>query len=177
MSFIGISRSRVWTGRNFSISSTRSTTWLRAVPAPPSAPRMYKLVYSKEIDVYENPRLLPRAFVVPSWKFVAGEKVALEEIRDPGFDPRRTAIICCASGAAGIQSINDATFREAEILKYEPNVVVIRATGPGVARLTDSYFPGWRADGFDIYEANYLFRGVLLKDGPQTVTFSFHPFG
>jgi hypothetical protein len=125
--------------------------------------------------VYENPGVLPRAFVVPSWKFVADERVALEEIRDVSFDPRRIAIVCCASGDRTVQSV-DGAFREAQIQKYQANEVVVRATGPGLLVLSDSYFPGWRAGGFDLYQANYLFRGVLLKDGPQIVTFSFHPF-
>ena len=142
---------------------------------PPSGAEDYRLVYSKEIDVYENPQVLPRAFVVPSWKFVADERVALEEIRDVGFDPRRMAIVCCAPGGREAQTV-DGAFREAEIQKYEANEVVVRATGPGLLVLTDSYFPGWLADGFDLYEANYLFRGILLKDGPQVVTFTFHPF-
>jgi hypothetical protein len=142
----------------------------------PAGAENYRLVYFKEVDVYENPGALPRAFVVPSWKLVADEKAALAAIRNASFDPRRTAIICCAPGDRGVQSVNGA-FREAEIQKYEANEVVVRATGPGLLVLADSYFPGWRADGFDIFEANYLFRGVLLKEGPQTVTFSFHPFG
>src|SRR5262249_30222545 len=107
---------------------------------------------------------------------VADEKAALEEIRDVAFDPRRTAIICCAPAAPGVESVADASFREAEIVSYKPNEVVVRATGPGLLVLTDSYFPGWRAAGFELYQANYLFRGVRLKDGPQVVTFSFHPF-
>ena len=143
---------------------------------PPAGAEDYKLVYSKEIDVYENPRALPRAFVVPSWKFVADEKVALDEIRDPGFDPRARLHLLCIG-----RCWNSIRQRCHLSRSRNPEVRTERScnsrTGPGVLVLTDSYFPGWRAEGFDIYEANYLFRGVLLKDGPQTLTFSFHPFG
>src|SRR5262249_17006491 len=55
---------------------------------PPVGAEDYKLVYSREVDAYENPQALPRAFVVASWKLVADEKAALQEIRNASFDPR-----------------------------------------------------------------------------------------
>jgi len=142
--------------------------------ALPPGVKDYRLVYSQEVDAYENPNRLPRAFVVSQWEMVGDESAALDKIRSPEFDPRSTAILCCGSSTAKTPS--SLEFRTAEILSRKPNEVVVRAAGPGVLVLGDSFFPGWSAPGFDLYQSDYLFRGVLLPEGPQTVTFVYRPF-
>ena len=142
----------------------------------PKGAKDYRLVYSGEVDAYENTARLPRAFVVPRWEVVGDETTALARIRAPDFNPRLKVVLCCEAGNHSEQS-TEGQFREAEILRRLPNQVMIRATGPGVLVLGDSYFPGWATEGFHLYQADYLFRGVVLGEGRQTVIFSYHPFG
>ncbi len=141
---------------------------------PPPGADDYRLVFSAEVDVYENPHPMPRAFVVGAWEFAGNEEAALEAIRRSGFDPHRKVILCCAvSGPRPPTPVPD--FRAAEVLSYRPTEVVVRATGPGALVLADSFYPGWRAEGFTLYRADYLFRGVLLPPGTHRVRFFYWP--
>lgn len=134
----------------------------------------YRLAYSGEADAYENPRAMPRAFVVGSWTAVGDPERALAAIRQADFNPRALAILCCDAALAASASA-DAGYRAAEIIHYSPTEVVARASGPGVLVLADSYYPGWRAAGFRLYRADYLFRGVLLPPGMHDVRFFYRP--
>jgi hypothetical protein len=51
-----------------------------------------QLVHAGDLWVYENGDALPRAFVVPNWQFAKSPQDALQQIRDPNFDPRRKAV-------------------------------------------------------------------------------------
>ena len=64
----------------------------------------------------------------------------------------------------------------AEILSYRPDEVVIRATGPGRLVLADTWYPGWRAEGYQIDLVDGLLRGVQIPAGTHTVRFSYHPW-
>ena len=52
-----------------------------------------QLVHAGDLWVYENGDALPRAFVVPNWQFAKSPQDALQQIRDPNFDPRRKAVL------------------------------------------------------------------------------------
>jgi hypothetical protein len=136
-------------------------------------------------EVYDGPdaRLygvegaLPRAFVVGGQQVVDGEDAALDAITRPDFDARRVAVTeerldgLPESGPAG----------EAEIVRYGPERVTIRASseGPGLLVLSDNHYPGWKAtvDGepADVERVDYLFRGVRLGPGAHTVEFRYEP--
>ncbi len=143
---------------------------------PPPGTEDYPLVYSGEVDAYENPHRLPRAFVVGAWEMAADDAEALAALRRPAFNPRETALLCCGAPPASAAR-RFAGFRAAEIVSHGPMEVVVRAVGPGALVLGDAYYPGWRAAGYTLYRADYLFRGVLLPEGTHTVRFSFWPFG
>jgi uncharacterized membrane protein YfhO len=70
---------------------------------------------------------------------------------------------------------------EAEITDYEREKVVIRSTArrPALLVLTDSWFPGWKAelDGEEVpvERVDYLIRGVSVPPGTHTVEFSYEP--
>lgn len=142
---------------------------------PPPGTENYRLAYSGEVDAWENPNRLPRAFVVSAWEPVADEESALTAIRHPNFDPRKTAILCCGPPNPPLPTPNPQEFRAAEILSYTAGEVVIRATGPGALVLADASYPGWRAEGYAIYRADYLFRAVLLPAGAHTLRFYYRP--
>jgi hypothetical protein len=70
----------------------------------------------------------------------------------------------------------DGDGRRAEILRYGPTEVVVRATGPGLLVLADTFYPGypgWHADGFTIEPVEGLLCGVRLPPGVHDVRFSF----
>lgn len=67
------------------------------------------------------------------------------------------------------------------IVSWRPGQIVIdvKAAGPGVLVLHDTYYPGWTAevDGnpTPILRAEVLFRGVEVPAGHHTVVFRFQP--
>jgi uncharacterized membrane protein YfhO len=58
-------------------------------------------------------------------------------------------------------------------------VIETDARRPGYLVLTDTFYPGWRADvdgtAQTIYRANYLFRAVYVPAGRHVVTFEYVP--
>jgi hypothetical protein len=67
----------------------------------------------------------------------------------------------------------DGDGARAEILRYEPNEVEVRATGPGLLVLADTFYPGWRVEGFTMEPVEGLLRGVRLPPGIHEVRFVF----
>jgi hypothetical protein len=93
------------------------------------------------------------------------EAVALEEL--PNWQQPREA---AAVGSEGVRIVND-----------EPERVVLDVSlqQPGALVLLDADYPGWCAlvDGRParIYNANYLFRALILQPGRHRVTFAYAP--
>ncbi len=129
----------------------------------------------KDLVVLENAAALPRAYTVGGVRPVTSDVDATRAILDPGFDPRREVV----AGANLISRPPSAPLREAEIVSYQPERVVIRARAEtdGALVLTDTYAEGWTAtlDGMPvpIWPANYLFRGITLPPGDHQVVFEY----
>ena len=136
--------------------------------------------------VYENPRAMPRVFLVSEWR--QADFAAL--IRDgwPDVDPRRTVLLERPpprlplpegerGGVRGPQPVGVAS-----IVHYGNAEVTIETDAPAAALLvlTDVWHPWWRAeiDGtpVEILKADVLFRAVAVPAGRHLVRFTFHPF-
>ena len=135
------------------------------------------LVYDREIRIYERPTALPRAFLVPSSRFVPDGEAALSILRQPGFDPRREVILEGQGRSASEAWLGG----EVRIEQYRPNLVTLvsHSPGPGYLVLADSYFPGWQAtvDGepATVYRANHAFRAIEVPAGEHRVVFKYSP--
>ena len=105
--------------------------------------------------IYENERVLPRAFVLHGRGAGSGEGLML--------------------GAA-----SDMT--AAKIAVYTPNRIVVEADlqAPGTLVLSEVWYPGWRAvaDGqvLPIERVEGTLRGVTLDEGAHTVEFRYAPW-
>lgn len=127
--------------------------------------------------VYENPRALPRAFLVGNWQRVD----FAELIRDgwPELDPRRTVLLEQAPAESLPPTEPVGTAR---IVHYGNTEVTIETNSPAAALLvlTDVWHPWWRGDvdgtHAQILKADVLFRAVAVPAGRHVVRFSFHPF-
>jgi hypothetical protein len=135
----------------------------------------YRLVHSGDVKIYQNMNVLPRAFVVHQSHVLADDDQAIARLRDPAFDPSTTILLTKG------ETLRSAGKASAEIIKYAPEHVVVRATTdtPGYLLLTDTHYPGWEAtvDGepAQILRANILFRAVRLEAGTHRVEFRFRP--
>lgn len=144
-------------------------------------------------EVYENTTRLPRAFVVHDIEAVdnqsaaeryfesASTRLASGALRVTTFDPSHQAVVegLEPQSAAALRGCDEPA--QAQIRSYGTNRIVVDVTTecPGLAILTDLYYPGWKArvNGSDaaIYATNIAFRGVPVGVGRSTIVFDYSP--
>jgi hypothetical protein len=153
----------------------------------------YALAFESDTTlVFENRAAQPRAFLASGVVVVPADDWSLVHLTDQPIDPRTTVLLersSSDSGASGAVRDDGVELRgapigpdeRAEIVRYEPDAVVVRARTSETRYLvlTDSYFPGWRAwiDGrpVEIERASYLFRAVAVPPGEHTVEWRYRP--
>jgi hypothetical protein len=142
------------------------------------------LAQARYVDIYENARALPRAWLAPDAR-VLDESAMLQVIRT-GFladgsrwDPLHTALV---ETELSNPLTTTATDGRAEITGYEPNRVNLQtySTGTSLLVLSENDYPGWRVyiDGqpADVVRVNYALRGVLVPSGEHRVSFVYRPW-
>lgn len=139
----------------------------------------FKLIYDKDILIYENKNVLPRAFIVSKVKVIRDKEEILKELNSDSFNPREDVILEERPQIElKLSSAQDSTVR---IIGYSPNIVKLEAnlSAAGFLVLSDTYYPGWKVYVDDkegrIYLANYAFRAVYLDKGQHTVRFIYRP--
>jgi hypothetical protein len=136
------------------------------------------------VEVFENPRALPRAYrTARALPEPASLRAALRLLASERFDPRRHALVDAPPRALrprpGEAVAPDAG--EVEIALYEPERVVLRTRGERAALvvLGDAWYPGWEAtlDGarVPLLRANLNFRGVAVPAGSHEVEMRYRP--
>jgi hypothetical protein len=149
------------------------------VPTILSTEGRFRQVHSGDVKVYKALDVLPRAYAVHHTRLIAGDQAAIAAMRDPAFDPARTAILASGQEIDAPPTWGDAP--SVTVLSYEPEEVLLRASlsAPGYVVLSDSYYPGWRAtvDGEPsvIERANLAFRAVHVPAGTHTVRWVYRP--
>jgi hypothetical protein len=139
----------------------------------------FRLVYDREVRVYENRAVMPRAFLLDRARVVGADE-ALAAVTAADFDPR-AAVLLEDPASPRLPSSPGGSPGAAEVTTVSANRVVVRAHAERAAYLvlTDTNYPGWQArvDGAPtpIYQANYLFRAVYLPPGRHEVVFTFMP--
>lgn len=139
----------------------------------------YPLVYNGDIKIYENPRVLPRAFAVSSFRVLPSPEAVLKAMKSPRFDPGKEVLL--EEEPLGIRLQDEPRAKKIAVSKYEPQYVRVRTEMDGSSLLvvTDTQYPGWTAfvDGVAtrIYTADYLFRAIYVPKGVHTVEFRFQP--
>lgn len=140
----------------------------------------YKLVFDKDVWIYENKSVLPRAYFVAQSKFVETENEALSEMRKDNFIPKDTVIIV---GHDKQQNQKELVTEPSivKIVDYKAQKVEINvdAMNNGFLVLSDRYYPGWKVyidrKESHLYNANYIFQAVELNKGKHSVVFVFNP--
>ncbi|HEX3148277.1 MAG TPA: YfhO family protein [Gemmataceae bacterium] len=130
-------------------------------------------------SLFENQRVLPRAFVVAHAIQQAPDAEVLPQLKS--IDVRRAATL--EDWAPGGEPLPDAPDSPgpARIRSHSPNRIAVDLDGQtaGLLVLTDPWYPGWvcRIDGQEtkIWKADYAFRGVMVPAGSREVVFHFEP--
>jgi len=142
------------------------------------------LVYRGEVSVYENPNAYPRAFLVQGFRKASNYTEAQQMLTQSNFDPRSEVTIEDPAGELeplGEPQGQEPAQSQVQVTRYEPNIVVVdvQTEKPALLVLTDTYYPGWRAEvngkPTTVYRADGLFRAVRIEPGQHTVTFSYLP--
>jgi hypothetical protein len=135
---------------------------------------------SAPVEIYANPRALPRAFLVGGVAVASGPEDALRQLLAPDFDPRRSAVV---EADARVQAAapGERPPGTASIALYEGERVLVKAEAaePAWLVLTDSFDPDWTAtrngEPVEILPADGLFRAVPLPPGSWEVEFRYRP--
>ena len=129
------------------------------------------------VKLYDNPGVLPRAFVVGSYRIAPDEARSLALLSAPDFRPPNEAILFENPGIAPHDSLQGS----ASITSSTTNEVRVetRTSGPGILVLSDTYYTGWEAevDGSPsrLLRANHTMRAVVVPAGTHAVRFKFRP--
>jgi hypothetical protein len=135
---------------------------------------------SAPVEIYANPRALPRVFLTSGLALASDPEAALRQLLAPDFDPRRTAVVEADGGVRPVAPAGEL-HGDARITAYENERVVVHAEArsPSWLVLTDSFDPDWTAtrnrEPVEILPADGLFRGVPLPPGAWDVEFRYRP--
>jgi hypothetical protein len=173
-------------GHRAAILDLLAAKWI-ATPSPTGwLAERYRRVSPPDavIAVFENPHALPRAYRVPgALQTPARLRAALNGLVGENFDPRMHVLLedppKLLLRAARTRRADPTA--SVEIERYEEERVVLRTRGrrPGVAVLTDAFYPGWQAtlDGAPVplLRANVAFRGVVVPAGEHVIEMRYRP--
>ena len=145
-------------------------------------PDKYKMLFeNKYYAIYENLRVLPRAFIVTDSEVVSDRKVMLEKMLLDGFDFGSKVLLEEALPSPLVAAPGTPAGYVLKQVSYGTDQVVLEVSGarPGILVLSDLYTPDWHADvdGHEakLYRANYAYRAVVVPAGRHVVTFSYQP--
>ena len=133
-----------------------------------------------EIDnidgLYENKKVLPRAWLVGEVRSVKSQRESLMEILLGSFDPRRVAIINNYDSIELPKNVKGEIIFKSKTenrIELESN----SETG-GLLVLSEVYYqPGWKAsvNGLDaaIFQTNHVLRSVRIPEGHAQIVFEY----
>ena len=126
--------------------------------------------------IYENKKVLPKAWIIGDLKIVESQKESLMETLMTGFNPYSSAVVLKYEGDDMPANVNG----QAIIKLKEENKIEINCqseTG-GLLVLSEVYYkPGWKAfvNGVEtkIYQTNHILRSVYIPSGGSEVLFEY----
>jgi hypothetical protein len=147
-------------------------------PWPIEGTTIRLLEQSNGVYVHENPGVLPRAFMVGRVREAHTLPAASGILLSSTFDPAREVIL---PERPALELDTNQSASHVEVVQYRNNDVQLKvfAGGSGVLVLSDTYFPGWKADldgtEVPIMKANLCQRAVVVPAGVHMLQFSFRP--
>jgi hypothetical protein len=164
----------------------------------------YRVAYDGDpaLNVYENTRVLPRAFIVYDARVAPNHTAALEAIHAADFDPARMVVLERAVDSGQRAAGNEQAL--VRIVGYGPNEIVldVNTVRAGILVLSEVWYPGWtahltpypldpplpspelrsgegrggRGEWGEVLRANYLFRAVEVPAGAHRVRLLYDPW-
>ena len=126
--------------------------------------------------IYENKKVLPKAWIIGNLKKVESQKESLMETLMTGFNPYTSAIVFEYEGD---EMPENATGNAIVKLKEENKIEInCQSETGGLLVLSEIYYkPGWKAfvNGLEtkIYQTNHVLRSVYIPAGNSEVLFEY----
>jgi len=133
------------------------------------------------VYLYRNLSAPPRAFAVFNYEVVKNWNEAIEQIRQPAFNPAKTIFVAEDPAPPGWQPDTSAALTVAEITdrQIESYKTSVNLPKPGFLFLSENFYPNWRAyangQELKVYQADVTFRAVYLPSGNHTVEWRYVP--
>jgi hypothetical protein len=148
------------------------------VAAPPAPPEAGREVFTgaSGMKVYQRDDAFPRVWAGHKLEQVPDQRAANTTISQRLPEFRNMAVMETAP-----PKLEACDSSQARIVEYLPDRVAIEAemNCTGMVVLSDTYFPGWRAqvDGqrVPIHKVNGVFRGVVAPRGKHVITMQYRP--
>ena len=151
----------------------------RAIQAEQLAASLF--VHAEDLPgylLYENPKALPRFWLVSHLRNARSEAEAISLLRAVDFQPDREAIV---EGFPALPPNPPTTSGTVQVVHYGMNDVSLRVVtrDPQYLATSEVHYPGWKAfvDGQQqpLYYTNVAFRGLPIPAGEHTVEMRFTP--
>jgi hypothetical protein len=152
----------------------------------PGVARWKRLAKIGNVSVFENARVLPRAWLATG-ELVATSEEQLRIIRTgkvpdgSPWNPLEIALVESSAGAVSKKGGDPPQRSVAEVTRHEPNWLEVKTDSaiPAILVLSENHYPGWRALGdgksVRILRVNYNQRGIALPAGQHVITFRYRP--
>ena len=131
--------------------------------------------------VSERPTTPSRAFFVGDLEVIESPDETWERLRDPAFNPRRTAILPAEPGFV-TTAIDSSSIASAVLKQHTPHEISwdVKTDADRLLVISEVYYPpGWKAtlngEEVPILRANYLLRGVFVEAGEHELIMTFDP--
>jgi hypothetical protein len=127
--------------------------------------------------VYENPRALPRAFLVGRNVRIESAEERLRYLAQPTFEPSRVVVL--ENGTSGEEGDTDSAAGSVRIEAMGPGSYDVRIDSPRDAWLvlSEAWYPGWTAEidgrSAELLRADHLFQTVRVSSGAHEVRFRY----
>jgi hypothetical protein len=162
--------------------TTKQSAPLANFYLPPE--RWHSLGKFDQVEVFENLRVMPRAWVAAPIVKTASSDEMLKKIRHGDLaepDAANFRTVALTEERINLAPRTDFMDCSAQIKSYEPHRIEIekRGTSNGFLVLSEIYYDGWeaRVDGqpTKIYRTDYTLRGVVVPAGDHQVEFVYRP--
>ncbi len=158
---------------------------VRYIVTPPQQDHLKgaALIYHNYVNVFENPRAMPRFFLVGA-VHSAAEADALQAIQSRAVDVSQVALVAPEDEKLFLGLSEPAAMTrlgDTQLVKYSPNELRLRVSALRASLLvvTDTFWPEWHAtiDGSPtaLARVDGLFRGIRIPGGVHEVRMFIRP--
>ncbi|MBI5851577.1 MAG: hypothetical protein HZB39_11225 [Planctomycetes bacterium] len=157
---------------------------LSPVPLPPPL----RLAADTEVDVWENPGAMPKAFAASALEVIEDGTARVDRIASATFDPRIAVLARDSEAAArwrASRAASAAPDAVVELVRYEPREIELRvsATRPELIVVNDAFAPGWHAHARNdagerelvVERVDHALRGIWVEPGEHTIVMRYDP--